>query len=179
MEYFKGDQQELRAYNSVAPTFNRLESERDLFFDEAFACYLLGEILHDSKRVPLSNAIPRDVFRESFQSIFEAFLEAGSFEGYIKVFTDIFGDTVQVNFTVPGPGRLNIDIVADSIVLENLIAREIINDAFVESDLATQANEDLVAQQIKGFRSQSEVETMLNEMVPNGIFTNITLTLGV
>lgn len=178
MDYFKGDADEIKFVNTGANLFNQIEQEKDDFFDGAYACFVLGEILHDSGRVPLANAIPRSIFRESFTNIFDAFLEAGTFEGYLTVFRDIFGETVDVTFTVPAPGRLQIDIVADGIVEENLIGREIVADEFVNSEILDQTSDNIVGSLIKGFNSQYELEVMLNEMVPAGIFTEISLTLG-
>lgn len=179
-QYFKGDSEELKYYNSAAPILDILRDERETFFDEAYACFVLGEILYDSNRSPLSNAIERDIFRSSFESIFDAFTVAGSFESYIAVFKKIFGDDVDITFTVPDAGKLTIDIVAQGIELKTFVARSIVDDAYVFSPIVTQDGLDnIVFQSIKGFTSQYELEQMLFEMVPAGVYTNINLSLGV
>lgn len=174
--YKKEDAVELQYYNSVAPLSDILSGERDDFFEDAYECFVLGEVLYDTNRTPLANAIRRDIFRVSFAAIFESFLAAGSFESYLTVFRKIFGDDVEVDFTVPAPGKLNIDITATGVELTNFVAREIFSDAFVYSPMITQDGVDnIVFQSIKGFTSEYELEQMLFEMVPAGVFTQITL----
>jgi len=177
-ERFKGDEVEENFYQSARQIFQNRYFQTAQLFIGGYEAYPLGDLLYDNNLVPLSRAIKRDIFRESFSSLFDLFLEAGSFEGYFKIFTDIFGDGVDVQFTVPEPGRLQIDIVADSVVFNQFISREVDDNTFVESDMIAQNNDKLVFQNIKGFESEFEVEQMLFEMVPNGIFTEITLTLS-
>lgn len=177
--YNENDPIEDRFYQAAAPEFDILSAERDDFFDEAYDCYKLGEVLWDTNRSPLANAIARNIFRVSFAAIFQSFVEVGSFESYITVFKAIFGDAVVVEFTVPAPGKLNISIEAEGVELNNLAARIIEDNQYVLYDLITQDGiDEIMAQTIKGFESQYELEQMLFEMVPAGIYTTITLDLG-
>ena len=177
--YKATDAIEEKFYQGAAPLFDILSTERDDFFDGAYACFVLGEVLWDSNRSPLSNAIARDIFRTSFEGIFDSFVEVGSFESYISVFEKIFGVDVDIQFTVPAPGKLEIDITAAGIELNNFAARVIESEAYVLYDVITQDGVDeIMFQSIKGFTSQYELERMLFEMVPAGVWTTITLTLG-
>lgn len=173
-----GDQIELKFINSHGPVFDVLSAERDDFFDNCYEADDLGRVLWDLNASPLSNAISRDIFATSFSEIFDAFVVAGTAESYITVFKKIFGDDVDVQFTVPAPGKLEIAIEAQNVQLSNFISREISNDSYVFSNIITQDGENIVFQSIKGFTSQYELEQMLYEMVPAGIWTTITLTLG-
>lgn len=177
-QFYKGDDTERKFYGSAAPIISNLETAKDEFFEYAYQTYKLGEVLYDSGRAPLANAIPRDIFREAFATIFDSFLEAGSFETYLSVFRNIFGDDVQVTFTVSAPGKLKIDIIAAGLALFDLIGRSIQNDVYVLDNIVDYDNNQVVGQSIKGFETQYEVEQMLFEMVPAGIFTQITLTVG-
>src|SRR5688572_876769 len=135
MQFFKGDEKELKYYEAARPLLQNLESERDSFYDNAFTNFALGDVIWDSGRSPLSRSIARDIFRESFPELFELFLEAGSVEGYISIFKKIFGDTVSVLFAIPSPGKLEIDIVASGVVLKDLIARYIVGDDYFFDEL--------------------------------------------
>lgn len=178
-QFFKGDAVEKKFYDSGNPIVSNLEIGKDDFFDGAYECFKLGEVLYDSGRAPLANAIPRDIFREAFASIFDSFLVAGSFESYLTVFKTIFGDDVDVTFTVPAPGKLQIDIVASGLALFDLIGRSIQDDVYVIDEIIDQDGNNIAGQSIKGFDTQYELEQMLFEMVPDGIYTEITLTVGV
>ena len=115
---------------------------------------------------------------KSFATIFGSFLEAGSFETYLEVFRNIFGDSVEVTFAVPAPGKLTIDIVASGLALFDLIGRTIQDDTYVIDEIVDYDGNNIVGQSIKGFETQYELEQMLFEMVPAGIYTQITLTVG-
>lgn len=178
-QYFKGDSEELKFYNGGEPTLSDLALQKDSFFDEAYACYILGEMIWDSARSPLANAIPRAIFRKSFSTIFDSFLLAGSFESYLIVFQKVFGASVDVTFTVPAPGKLNIDIIADTIELTDFIARYISENSYFYDEIIDDEGDNIAFQSIEGLESEYELQQMLFEMVPAGIYTEITLTIGV
>lgn len=178
MQYFKGDALELKMIACAQLIIDQISEQKTLFFDNAYESYPLGDVLFDTGRSPLSNAIPRTIFRESFNQIFTSFTVAGSFDSYIDVFTKIFGDTVEITFTIPNPGELHIDIVADGVLISDFIARTIVADAYVNDNVVDDVDDQIVFQTVKGFESQYELEQMLKKMVPAGIYTEITLTLG-
>lgn len=179
MQYFKGDATEKKYYESGKVIMDDLSLQKDEFFDDAYACQVLGDIIFESKRSPLATAIPQEIFREALPEIIMAFIDVGTFEAYLDVFRKIFGDDVGITFTVPGPGQLNIEIEAEGIELFDLVVRRIENNFYVIDELITQDGADTIAVQvIKGFQSQYELERMLFEMVPAGIYTQITLTIG-
>lgn len=177
MQYFKGDEKELKFDGAGEPTMSALSLQKDLFFDGAYACFVLGELLYDENRSPLANAIDRDIFREGFAVIFEAFVVAGTFESYLTVFRNIFGDDVTVSFTVPAAGKLQIGIVATGVAQNNLLARSIVSGAYVYDEIVDQDGDNIVALNPKGFQTQYEAEQMLFEMVPAGIYTTVSLTI--
>lgn len=177
-QFFKGDATEQKYFDSGKTIIDQLSVQKTDFFDDAYACFILGELLYDNDRSPLANSISRDIFRESFSTIFDSFLLAGSFESYITVFQNIFGSDVEITFTVPAPGKLNIDIVATDITLYNIAVRTISGDSYVIDEIIDDEDDFIVLQAIKGFESQYELEQMLYEMVPAGIFTEISLTVG-
>lgn len=178
MQYFKGDAQELKVDAGGTEIMDAIGAQLDLFFDECYEAYPLGDVLFESGRTPLANAIPQDIFRSSFPAIYDAFVAAGTFEAYLFVFEQIFGSDVTVTFTVPAAGKLNIDILAAGIELNNFASREIEENEFVYSDIIEELHTDeIMFQTIVGFKSQYELEQMLYEMVPAGVFTVISLDL--
>lgn len=178
MQFYKGDETELKFYESGNGVFEQINAQKDLFYDQAYSAFDLGGVIYDLKASPLSNAIKRETFREAFKEIFEAFQNSGTFESYINIFTKIFGETVVIDFTVPAPGKLNIDITADGVLLYDFAAREIVDNEYVFDEVIDNEDDNIVFQTIKGFTSQYELETMLFELVPGGIYTTISLTVG-
>ncbi len=208
MQYFKGDATEIKMVGCAESILDSLSDEKDAFFEGAYEAEPLGDILWDEKLAPLTNAIKKEFFRTCFQTIFETFVVGGTFESYVDIFKKIFGDQVGVNFTVPAPGKLNIDIIVAGYSNSNLITqddfeiitqtgtfnievktknagtfadaivREIVGGSLALYTLVDQDDDIIGFQTLLGFKSQAEVEQMLFELVPAGIFTNITLTLG-
>lgn len=178
-QYFKGDATELKYDASGEPILSLLSSDKDDFYQGAYSCAELGDVLYDSNRAPLANAIKSDIFRLAFASVFEAFRVSGTFESYLLVFQTIFGDDVEVSFTVPAPGKLNIDISAEESDVYDLLARYIESNAYAFDEIITQDGDNLAAQVLRGFQTQYEVEQMLFELVPAGIYTQITLSIEV
>ncbi len=178
MQTFKGDSAELKMVAVGTDIMDLYSADKDLFFDEAYSCFVLGELLYDNARAPLSNAIDRTIFRELFATIFDAFVHAGTFESYISVFKNIFGDDVIVEFTVPSAGELQIGIEATGVLEATRLAREIVSGAYVYYDRIDSDNNTRVASIPKGFQTQYEAEQMLFELVPGGIYTEISLTIS-
>lgn len=178
MQYFKGDDFEVKMTEVGIPISDVISAAKDDFFDDAFGCFVLGELLYDTNRAPLANAIPRNIFRETFESVFDSFVEAGTFESYLSVFRKVFGDDVEVTFTVPAPGKLQIEIVAAGFELSNFVANRIVDNEYVFDNVVDDDGNQIVFETVKGFQTQYELEQMLFEMVPDGIYTEITLTVG-
>ena len=180
MQYFKGDPIEIKFSLSAGPLLDTVSLQKTMFFDQAYSTYLLGDLIYSGFRSPLAKAIKPDIFRASFNEIFEGFITAGSFESYVMVFRKIFGESAEIDFTVPAPGKLIIDIIADELESSNLTTRYIANNQYVLEAIVDQLGVDnIMLQTIKGFQSEYELEQMLFEMVPAGIYTEINLTLGV
>lgn len=179
MQRFKAsDTEELKYYESAAPAMDLTSNELDAFATDAYTSQALGDLLYESNRAPLTNSVLQRVFRSCFSEVFAAFRVAGSFDSYITVFKKIFGEDVEITFTVPAPGKLEIDIVATGIEINDAIFRQIESNAYVNYEFVDYDGDNIVFQSVKGFESQYELETMLFEMVPAGIFTTITLTVG-
>ncbi len=179
MQYFKGDATEKKYDAAGEPILSAYSGQKDLFFDGAYQAGPLGDLIFDNLRSPLSNAIPRDTFRLAFKEIFEAFVKVGTFEAYLTVFKKIFGDDVEVEFVIPAPGHLQINIEAETVLLCDFLSRYIVDDAYLFDEVIDDPDGDNIAfQSFNGFTSQYDLEQMLFEMVPGGIFTEISLTLG-
>lgn len=179
MQKFKlTDEVEDKFIGVAGPLLNVLSGEKDEFYTDAFNAYPLGDAIYESARSPLTNAIKQEIYREAFNEIFEAFISGGSFETYLTVFRRIFGDDVDVTFTVPDPGKLLIDIEAEGVILSDFVARKIVDNAYEFDEIIDDEGDTIVLQTIKGFESQYELELMLFQMVASGIFTEISLTLG-
>ncbi len=190
MQKFKGDTTEDKFIASGSPIMDQMSMAKDDFFEGAYDCGPLGDLLHDIKRSPLANAVKLEVFRNFYNTIYEAFRYSGSFESYLTVFAKIFGDSVEVEFNAdnlttpsspPGPGRLEINIIAEELELFNFVARHISNNAYLFDDVVQYDDDEqdnIIFQTIKGFHTEYELNQMLREMVPAGIFTQISLTFA-
>jgi len=179
-QYFKGDDQELKMVASATPILVQASAQKDTFYNEAYIAQPLGDLIYNSERSPLANAIDPIIYRETFPEIFDAFVVAGTFESYLSVFRKIFGDDVVVLFVISAPGKLQINIEAAGTETSPFVARYIDeSDSYVFDDVVDEVGDFIAFQTVKGFTAQYELEQMLFELVPAGIFTEINLTIGV
>jgi hypothetical protein len=180
MQNFKGDDTELKFINSAGPVLDSLSLQKTQFFQGAYTCGPLGDLIYNTKRAPLSTAVVQSIFRTAFSQMFAAFITAGTFESYITVFKKIFGDNVGIVFTVPAPGQLTIALSATTLELNDLTMRYVdtVANAYVYDTLVDYDGTSIQVQSVTGFQSQYELQSMLFELVPAGIFTSISLTFG-
>jgi hypothetical protein len=178
MQYFKGDETEQRIEAVASGLLDNLSVQKGLFYDGAYSTAPLGDMIYESGRSPLANAIIQGVFRLAFTEIYEAFEAVGTFEAYLTVFRKVFGESVVVDFTVPAPGKLIIDIEAEGSELADFVARHIEAGEYVFDEVIDDEGDNIAFQVLQGFETQYELEQMLFEMVPAGIYTEISLTIG-
>lgn len=161
---------------ALKQTLLDIEVSLDDMFLNCFDAQGLGQAIWQKDASPLINAIDEGIFREGFNEIFTAFIVGGSFYNYIYVFKKIFSDSVQITFTISAPGKLIIDIIASEIELFDYLMRYIQDGKYKFDELVDYDGDNIVGQMVKGFQSEYELKQMLFELVPNGVFTNISLT---
>jgi hypothetical protein len=178
VKYFKGDETEVKMYSAGLPILESIGLELDQYFDGVYGSVPLGEFIYDQNLFPLTNAIRRQVFVSAFKELLSSWSFCGTFESYISVFKKIFGDEVEIEFTVPGPGELVIDIATAGFDSSPFVARTIENNAYVFDNVVDDEGDNIAFAVVKGIETQSELEKILFTMVPNGIFTTVSLTIG-
>lgn len=179
MQAFRqNDEIEFRVSGIFTDKINEIGADLKSFFDGAYTSYVLGDILFDLDRSPLADSISKDVFRSSYYAIHQLYTRPGTFEFYLDVFRAVFGPDVVVEFTILGPGKLQINIEAISIVENFLQARRIEDGAYVYYDLVTQDGDFIVAQVAEGTKTQSEVDAIMIELVPIGIWVQTSLVIS-
>lgn len=178
MQVFKGDATELKMTASASPVLSNISVSLSEYFDKLYSTVPLGELVYDQMRFPLTNAIKRDIFIGAFAELLQSWSFCGTFESYILVFKKIFGEDVDIDFTVPAPGKLQIDITSAGVQNFDFIARSIVDDAYVYDNVVDDVGDQIVFAAVQGLETESELEKVLFTMVPNGIYTEVSLTIG-
>lgn len=176
-QLFKGDDVELQYDGSISPETDILSVDKDEFFEGAYDDSTLGDIIFQDSRSPLSQEIPQDVFRVVFSQIFQNFNQAGTFEFYMSVFKAVWGDNVDVTFTVPSPGILQINVEALEIEFDQVIARYIVDNEYFYDNLLTSTGDNLLFQVAQGLKTQGEANSLTQELCVGGILVTITLEI--
>lgn len=170
------DVTESQVYNLFLPTLELLGVDRDTFFEEAFETYGLGEALYATQKDPLTDVVTLDVYRTGYPAIHELFTRPGTFEFYLSVFRKVFTENTDIQFTIPGPGRLHIEIDAVNLEEFNILTREIVEGEYVYSTLVTSDTSDpIMAQGVVGLKTQAEIENLLTEISAYGVYTTVEL----
>lgn len=177
MQLFKNDELENKINDAVETCFANISSEIDDMEAGVFECFKLGEMLFDNDFMPLTNAITRSIFIQCFKQVFEAWSLCGTFESYISVFKKIFGVDADIVFTVPGAGQLNIAIATSQTNITDFIARTVSGNSWTYDNIVDENGDKIQFRTQKGIESQYELERVLFSMAPNGIYTQISLTV--
>lgn len=173
MEYFSGDEVELKFSGSADIVFDKLKAQLIDMYDNAYNSNKLGEIIYDNDLTDIKQAVPRDIFIKNFDAIFSWFDRAGTFESYLFVFKQILGGSSTIEFTKVSPGYLQIDIVADVTKLFNWITS---GEAFTIVD-ATGTDEIMFTQAL-GISDYYQVEGIMNILNPAGIYLDVNFTIS-
>lgn len=178
LQRFKeNDEEEKRYIEALLPIFDEIGDGLDSFYNGAFEAYDLGDILYELDRDPMSGVITQEIFRASFPAIHELFTQPGPFEFYLTVFRAIWGEDVEIVFTIPQPGVLLINAEVLDVETYDLIAREVVNNVYEYSELVDHDGDKILVRGMKGIKTQSEINALMNEITPDGIYVQTTLSL--
>ena len=170
MQYFKGDDVEIKLSGSAQAVFQNLQTELTAWFNDAYNSAGLGAILYDNNLVPLSQTIARDVFIKNYGEILRRWEYVGSFESYLYVFMQIFGPDTQITFEKLAPGALKIYIVTDQTGFINWLTQQ-------GQEIRTQSGQPLMFKQVLGIENFYEVQGVLDSLNPAGIYLEVDFRL--
>ncbi len=170
MQYFKGDDVEIKLSGSAQAVFQNLQTELTAWFNDAYNSAGLGAILYDNNLVPLSQTIARDVFIKNYGEILRRWEYVGSFESYLYVFMQIFGPKTQITFEKLAPGALKIYIVTDQTGFINWLSQK-------AQEIRTRSGRPLMFKQVLGIENFYEVQGVLDSLNPAGIYLEVDFRL--
>lgn len=174
----ENDETEAKVKNAALTALENRGDEIDDFFNDAFTAYPLGDVLYILERDPMAGVILEETYRVSFPEIHELFTRPATFEFYLDVLRSVWGDDADITFTIPEPGKLQIGISSLELELQTFLAREIVSDSYVYSEMTeTLTGDTLIFQGTQGIKDQREADALINELSARGIFTTINLTI--
>lgn len=174
---FKGDITELKYQAAGSKPFEITRVSLHEFFVGAFDCDEFLLMLYDSGRMPFSNRVPREAFVNFIRQAIPDFPATGTFEVYIFMIRALFGSTATIQFTVPGPGKLDIEVNAPgSSLVFDWVVKEIVGGATILSQLVTHDDEEFQLNGISGIETEAQLKVLIAELMPAGIYTTLALT---
>jgi hypothetical protein len=175
-----GDEKELKMQASGEPAFASTEAALDQFYAEGPDSNAFVLSLYDQGRMPFSKRVSRAAFVDFFQEAVSRFPFAGSFESYIFILQQLFGADSTIEFTVPAPGKLEIEVNAAVDILHEAMVRELDEEGtgYTLFNLADSEGDDIVFSGVSGIETEYELQLLLAELIPGGIFPTITLNFG-
>jgi hypothetical protein len=176
MQNFKGDDLEKKFEAVGQPSLDITGIALDDFTVGAFEASPFLLMLYDSGRMPFSNRIPRKVFVDFIKKALENFPVTGTFEAYLFVLRQIFGDASEIFFDIPNPGKLEIDINATATLEFEFLGREFVSGAYQFFDITDDDDNILVFRGIAGIDTEHELKLLFSEIMPIGITPNVALT---
>lgn len=172
---FKGDDTELKMEAAALPAFQVCNTGLDAFALSGYNAspFLLG--MYDDGRMPFADRVPRDSFVAFIKEALARFPFTGSFESYIFILEAIFGAGSGVLFNIPAPGKLEIAVNAASSIEFDWITAEFVDGVLTNSTMIDSSGSQMVFGGVSGIDSEFELEMLLAEIIPGGIFPAVTL----
>jgi hypothetical protein len=126
--------------------------------------------------MPFSARVPREAFVSFIRQAIPNFKFTGTFESYLFILNSIFGSAVEVLFTIPAAGRLQIEVNAGGATVDfDWIAKRFEDGGFVLDNLVTSDGDQLILASIVGIETEGQLQALFDELIPAGIQTEITL----
>lgn len=178
MQPFKeNDTVAARVWQVFHDACDAVNTQKDAFYAGAYTAYPLGDVLSATGE-PIASVIPLSIFRASFPMIHQIYTRPGTFEYYLELFRKVWGEDAEIEFTVPGPGKLEINIVALSAARYQAVARIIEDNVYVRYNLQTLDGDNIIFLGDAGLQTQREAENLVRELHPEGVWVTITLSIS-
>lgn len=175
VQFFKNDTLELQMYAVAEPILTVSSIAKDEFLDGAFECEAFLLMLYDEKRMPFSERVPRPAFVAFVREALKNFPFTGNFETYLFVIRSIFGPSVSVIFTVPAPGKLSIGVAALAELEFDFLASEYMGGSYDFFNVVDDDGDQIIFIGLPGIDTEYELELLFSEIIPVGIFPDISL----
>lgn len=176
-QYFKGDAKEIKFDTVGKGPIDLTGLALDQFYDEAFDCAEFLLMLYDEGRVPFSDRVPRDAFVSFLIQCIANANFIGTYESYIFLVNGIFGEGSSIFFGTPVAGKITMIISSSSTANFTFVARELIDGGYEYFDMVTGDGETLEFVGFPGIESEAELQQLLAEFIPAGIYADITLVI--
>lgn len=173
VQYFKGDETELKFYQAGAPLMDAISLDLTSFSEEAYAAADFLLMLYDEGRFPFSDRVPREAFVAFIMGCISNSNFIGTYESYIFLIQSIFGAQSTIFFDETDPGKLNLTVSTSSSLEFDFV----VLDGSTITTLLTADGETLSLFGIAGIENEAELNALLAEFVPAGIYPNIELVL--
>lgn len=172
---FKGDAQELRFEAAGIPAFEACSASLDAYEAGAYDSAEFLLMLYDEGRMPFSDRVSRAAFVSFYREALRNFPVTGTFEAYIFILKAIFGATTEILFSVPAAGKLEILVDAAANISFGFVAWSYVDGQYQYDQIVTAANEPIQFSSLSGIESEAELKALLAEIIPAGIWPDITL----
>lgn len=176
MQNYKGDDLELKMEAVGATPLSLTEVALDEFYAGAYECSPFLLMLYDEKRIPFWNRIKRNVFVDFIKQALVNFPVTGTFEAYLFVLRQIFGEDTEIIFDVPFPGKLAIAVNVSASLEFEFIAREFVSGAYVYYNVVDYDDNFIVFRGIPGIDNEYDLKLLFSELMPIGITPDVSLT---
>lgn len=153
-----------------------IDQDLDAFYENGSESDPFLLMLYDEGRMPFSQRVPRNAFISFFRNLTDRFPFMGSFESFIFIMKQIFGETTEILFEIPSPGILEVVVNAGQSVDYEAIAREFTPpDVLTNYQLVTDDEDQLIFRGIAGISTEAELNLLFAEIIPAGVIRHITL----
>lgn len=174
-QYFKGDANEIKMDTVGSEIMDISGHALDQFFDEGFLAADFLLMLYDEGRMPFSDRIPREAFIAFLVECIANANFIGTYESYIFLIQSIFGADSIIFFEETDPGVLTMTVSASNSVTFEWVGREFNGVSYDSIEMVDDTGDRLAFSGFPGIDSEAELQQLLAEFIPAGIWADISL----
>jgi hypothetical protein len=176
-KFKENDENESKVIESFLTVSDPMEDDFDSFYVNAYSSYKLGDVLFELQRDYIASAISQELYRIAFYKIHELAATIGTFETYLEIFRAIWGPDVDIVFSSPGDGILNINAGNLGVAVFDWVAERISGGGFAFDPIVDQTvpPDQIVFQSTIGINVQEGMDRFIKMISAHGVTTTCTL----
>lgn len=171
-QFVDKSEEELKFWRVFNTMLEQTKTDISEYYDTAYKCKTLGNILYDEKLMPIYKILPKKTFLKAYSAIVEAQKNFGSIDSYLKILYAIFGGNAEIVVSKEDPLHIKIVVTAYPQELFNWKVR---NEA---KHIITKDGKNIIFKQLLGGVTNRELMQILKSITKAGTFIEFVLNEG-
>ncbi len=168
-QYFRNDDDTKKIHSVFEQAKKTNNVSLKLMHENIIGSYALGKAILDSGIVDFGFKVDEEYFVQNYVAILEAMQKAGILDTYVILIKRLLGAGVDVQFTMPNPGHLQLNVQEVESRARALVNRD---KKYIMAKTSSGLKAIVVKQRITEY-SLSQAIKVIQNITPAGIFIEV------